>query len=83
MKCMKFIRSRYNRLLESAIRLSMLTAVSFVVTACYGMPPDYPNDPEWTKQQDTLEHRILSMAPQSIESDSSTPSEDEPTSQNN
>lgn len=83
MKCVKFIRSRYNRLLEGAIRLSMLTAVSFVVTACYGMPPDYPNDPEWTKQQDTLENRILNMAPKLQELDSPTPDEDEPIAQNN
>ena len=62
MKLFKLLRTRYNHLLESAIRLSMLTAVTFVVTACYGTPPDvFYNDPEWRKDQDTLEHRMEQM----------------------
>ena len=62
MKLLKLLRTRYNHLLESAIRLSMLTAVTFVVTACYGTPPDdFYNDPEWRKDQDTLEHTIEQM----------------------
>lgn len=59
MKLVQLLRTKYNHLLESAIRLSMLTAVTFVVTACYGTPPDgFYNDPEWRKDQDTLEHRM-------------------------
>lgn len=62
MKLVQLLRTKYNHLLESAIRLTMLTAVTFVVTACYGTPPeDYYNDPEWRKDQDTLEHRIEQM----------------------
>lgn len=62
MKLVQLLRTRYNRLLESAIRLTMLTAVTFVVTACYGTPPeDFYNDPEWRKDQDTLEHRMEQM----------------------
>lgn len=53
------IRTRYNNWLESAIRLSMLTAVTFTVTACYGTPPEgYYNDPDWQKEQDTLVHNM-------------------------
>ena len=62
MKLVQLLRTKYNHLLESAIRLTMLTAVTFVVTACYGTPPEgYYNDPEWRKDQDTLEHRIEQM----------------------
>ena len=62
MQLLEHLRTRYNRLLESAIRLTMLTAVTFVVTACYGTPPeDFYNDPEWRKDQDTLEHRMEQM----------------------
>lgn len=62
MKLVQLLRTKYNLLLESAIRLTMLTAVTFVVTACYGTPPEgYYNDPEWRKDQDTLEHRIEQM----------------------
>lgn len=62
MKLVQLLRTKYNRLLESAIRLTMLTAVTFVVTACYGTPPeDFYNDPEWRKDQDTLEHRMEQM----------------------
>lgn len=62
MKLVQLLRTKYNHLLESAIRLTMLTAVTFVVTACYGTPPEgYYNDPEWRKDQDTLEHRMEQM----------------------
>lgn len=62
MKLVQLLRTKYNHLLESAIRLTMLTAVTFVVTACYGTPPeDFYNDPEWRKDQDTLEHRMEQM----------------------
>ncbi|HCS87113.1 MAG TPA: hypothetical protein DIW30_01350 [Bacteroidales bacterium] len=62
MKLLNQLRTRYNRLLESTIRLCMLTAVTFTVTACYGTPPtDFYNDPEWRKDQDTLEHTIQQM----------------------
>ena len=58
MKRLRLLRTKCNQLLESAIRLGMLTAVTFTVTACYGTPPVDYNDPEWRKDQDTLEHRI-------------------------
>lgn len=62
MKLVQLLRTKYNLLLESAIRLTMLTVVTFVVTACYGTPPEgYYNDPEWRKDQDTLEHRMEQM----------------------
>ena len=62
MKLLLLLRTKCNQLLESAIRLGMLTAVTFTVTACYGTPPpDFYNDPEWRKDQDTLEHTIEQM----------------------
>ena len=62
MKLLNQLRTKYNHLLESTIRLCMLTAVTFTVTACYAPAmPDDLNDPEWRKDQDTLEHRMEQM----------------------
>ena len=59
MKLIQQLRTKYNGWLESAIRLTMLTAVTFTVTACYGTPPEgYYNDPDWQKEQDTLVHNM-------------------------
>ena len=46
-------REWIDRMLQGAIRLAMLTGVTFVVTACYGPPmrPDY-NEPDPGMPQD-------------------------------
>ncbi len=69
MKLLQTLRTKYNHVLESTIRVCVLTAVTFTVTACYGTPPDdfYMNNPKWKQDQDTLEHRIEKMGKEVVE----------------
>ena len=49
------LRPLFDKILQSGIRLVMLTGVTFTVTACYGLPPgpqegDYPFTPDAPEQ---------------------------------
>lgn len=77
MKNKHLIRTGWNKLLQGGIRLCMLSAVAFTVTACYGLPPehylDYLDQPEQDsvrqdQQRQQLEKRMADIAEQ-IEAD--------------
>lgn len=78
MKNKHLIRTGWDKLLQGGIRLCMLSAVAFTVTACYGLPPEerywnYPDQPEQDsiqqdQQRQELEQRMADIAEQ-IEAD--------------
>lgn len=43
---MKKIRLEADKLLRGVIKLCMLTGVTFLVTACYGVKPEYSQEEE-------------------------------------
>jgi len=55
---MKTFRFATDRLFQGLIRLCMLTGVTFLVTACYGVQPQYSQEEEAEVAQieDTLLH---------------------------
>lgn len=76
MKNKHLIRTGWNKLLQGGIRLCMLSAVAFTVTACYGLPPeDYraipPDQPDMDsirQERQEIEKRMADIAEQ-IEAD--------------
>jgi len=54
------MRRLTDKLLQGAIRICMLTGVTFLVTACYGVAPEpYPDrDEEVAKIEKTLEDTL-------------------------
>lgn len=59
MRFLQLLRARYNRILEHAIRICTLTAITFTVTACYGVPnKEYNNDIEWRTDKDSVERQV-------------------------
>ncbi len=59
MRFLQLLRARYNRILEHAIRICTLTAITFTVTACYGVPNEkYNNDIQWQAEKDSVEQQV-------------------------
>lgn len=59
MRFLQLLRARYNRILEHAIRICTLTAITFTVTACYGVPNEkYNNGIEWQADKDSVEQKV-------------------------
>ena len=53
------LRQLLDKMLQHAIRLVMLTGVTFTVTACYGLPPErryYEEEFEQNKPRETAQH---------------------------
>ena len=68
MKLTQLLRTKCNRLLEGAIKLSMLTAITFTVTACYApYDPDKYGDLEWQQKQDSTEQRVAQLGKRIME----------------
>lgn len=70
MKNKHLFRTGWNNLLQGVIRLCMLSAVAFTVTACYAPAPCDPDCEPWTpndtteraEQRRELEQRLASVA---------------------
>lgn len=72
------MRLLLDKILQSGIRLCMLTGIAFTVTACYAPPPYDPDMEEWTRyHEDSLkvENQLhdLSLEHDSITSVSNNP----------
>ena len=58
------MRNLLNTLLQSGIKLCLLTGVAFTFAACYGpapMPEPY-NEPEFRQDQDRVEQQLQQAA---------------------
>ncbi len=78
MRFIQQLRTKYNRILEHAIRLCTLTAISFTITACYGCPPEaYEYDPTWQQEQDSLEQQMEQHYQNIAQSDMDEPIEEQ------
>ena len=78
MRFIQQLRTKYNLILEHAIRLCTLTAISFTVTACYGCPPEaYEYDPNWQQEQDSLEQQMEQHYQSIAQSDIEEPIEEQ------
>ena len=57
----KTTREWFDRLCRSAIKMLMLTGVTFTMATCYGPPPErqYGEEPEWQEDQEQVENTLI------------------------
>lgn len=77
------MRKLLDRILRSAIKLCMLTGVTFLVTACYAPAPDSRTFGEdYAKDKEELDQRLLKAAQQNAEKDKTATTTDEVVTKN-
>ena len=61
------MRKLFDRILRAAIKLCMLTGVTFLVTACYGPAPDAKSfGKQYEKDRQELEQRLAQAAQEKV-----------------